>query len=129
MNNKTPKRRIGDIGEGVAAKYLENKGFLIVSRNYLKPWGELDIVAKREGKLHFVEVKTVSRGKIEGKGAVRPEDNMHVSKVKRLNRAIQTYLLEYKVPQSVPWQIDLACVYLDFSTRRATVDMFENIIL
>lgn len=129
MSEKTPKRRIGDIGEGIVAKYLENKGFLVVFTNYLKPWGELDIVAKHSDKLHFVEVKTVSRGKRMGEDQVRPEENMHTHKVRRLNRAIQTYLLEYKIPQETEWQIDLACVYLDFSTRRATVDMFENIIL
>ncbi|HVY73054.1 MAG TPA: YraN family protein [Candidatus Paceibacterota bacterium] len=129
MNNKTPKRRVGDIGEQVAAKYLEKKGFLIVAANYLKPWGELDIVATKADKMHFIEVKTVSRGKWWGSDQARPEENMHVRKVRRLNRAIQTYLLERKVPKKVEWQIDLVCVYLDFSTRRATVERFENIIL
>ena len=84
MNNKTPKRRVGDIGEGVAAKYLEKRGFSVLTRNYLKPWGELDIVAKRAGKLHFVEVKTVSRDARQvSRGNIRPEDNMHGAKIRR----------------------------------------------
>ncbi len=129
---KTPKRRIGDIGERVASKYLENIGFLVLTKNYLKPWGEIDIVAKQGSKLHFIEVKTVSheprlwRG--EAKEALRPEENMHKRKILRLHRAIQTYLLEHKIPEKVEWQIDLACIYLDFSTRRATVKWFENVI-
>ncbi len=125
---KTKKRRIGDIGEEVASKYLVKKGYSIVGRNYLKPWGELDIIATKGGKLHFVEVKTVSRESGRGQKG-RPEDNMHEYKLKRLHRAIQTYLLEKKMGSGVEWQLDLACVYLDFSTKRATVELLENIIL
>ena len=54
-------------GEEVATKYLEKKGFLIVNRNYRKKWGELDIVAEKEGIVHFVEVKTVSRRSLRSK--------------------------------------------------------------
>jgi len=123
---KTKKRETGDIGEDVVAKYVANKGFFVLERNYLRPWGEIDIVAKKDEKLRFIEVKTVSR---VTKTGPRPEENMHKHKFLRLSRAIQTYLLEKKVSESVGWQIDLACVYLDFETRRAKVELFENIIL
>jgi len=134
---KTPKRQLGDTGEGVACTYLESRGYEIVERNYLKPWGEIDIVAKKAEKLYFVEVKTVTRESPKGihpeglsRGAgYRPEDNVHPAKVKRLHRAIQTYLLDHKVPETIDWQLDVACVYLDFSTRRATVEVLENVIL
>lgn len=132
---KTPKRHIGDTGEGVACRYLEKRGYTIVERNYLKPWGEIDIVAKKAEKLYFVEVKAVSHEKARvgdgGDGSretYRPEENVHPAKLKRLHRAIQTYLLDRKVPEQVEWQIDIACVYLDFSTRKATVEMLENIV-
>lgn len=135
----TPKRRLGDTGEAVAAKYLEGRGYTVVDRNYLKPWGEIDIVAKKGSKLHFVEVKTVSRDTSRAEGGVgdsrvtsnsyRPEDNVHPGKLRRLHRAIQTYLLDHRVAQTTDWQIDVACVYLDFATRRARVEMLENVIL
>ena len=54
------KRKIGDRGEEIACKYLENKGFSIIERNYWRPWGEIDIVAKKGSILSFVEVKSVS---------------------------------------------------------------------
>lgn len=124
------------MGEAVACKYLENKGFSVIERNYLKPWGELDIVAKKAEKLYFIEVKTVSRearghseGNVPREPSYRPEENVHPNKLKRLHRAIQTYLLDRKVPEDVEWQLDLACVYLDFSTRKARVEMLENVIL
>ncbi len=130
---KTAKRQTGDIGEGVAAKYLETKGFRILERNYLRKWGEIDIVAEKGSILSFVEVKTVSRemrhpGSRETSG-FRPEENVHPAKLRRLHRAVQTYLLDHKVPEDKEWRIDVACVYLDHKTRRARVEMIENVIL
>jgi len=119
----TEKRKKGDAGEEVACKYLENKGYIVKERNYWKPWGEIDIVAQRGNILKFVEVKTVTRE------IVRPEENFHEAKLRRLHRAIQTYLLQHKVPESVPWEIDLACVYLNYETKKARVELFENVIL
>lgn len=134
---KTAKRNIGDKGEEVACRYLETRGYRVVERNYLKPWGEIDIVAEKAKKLYFVEVKTVSRDTGKGGGVgdgsretpYRPEDNVHPAKLRRLHRAIQTYLLDHKVPEATEWQIDVACVYLDFETRRARVEILENVIM
>jgi Holliday junction resolvase-like predicted endonuclease len=58
----TEKRKTGDLGEDIAAMFLVKQGFRITERNYLRKWGEIDIIAKKEGKLYFVEVKTVSCG-------------------------------------------------------------------
>lgn len=125
---KTAKRQLGDLGEDVACKYLERKGFRILERNYLRKWGEIDIVAEKGPLLSFIEVKSVTREK-GSRVTYRPEDNVHPAKLKRLHRAIQTYLLDRKVPEDRPWRIDVACVYLDFSTRKARVEILENVIL
>ena len=122
---KTEKRTKGDIGEEIVCKYLIKAGYKVLERNYWKPWGEIDIVAEKLNLLSFIEVKTVSR---ESR-TVRPEENLHPAKLKRLSRAIQTYLLDHKVPAAKDWQIDLACVFLDFSTRKAKVEILENIIM
>lgn len=126
---KTKKRRIGDLGEDIACKYLERKGFRVVERNYLRKWGEIDIVVEKADFISFVEVKSVSREISNRKDQFRPEDNVHPAKMQRLHRAIQTYLLERKVSEDKPWRIDIVCVYLDFSTRRAKVEVIENVIL
>ncbi len=128
---KTQKRKIGDVGESIACKYLERHGFEVVERNYWKPWGEIDIVAKKGIKLHFVEVKSVScePNKHISHETLRPEANMHRNKVLKLHRAIQTYLLDRKVSDRVEWQLDLACVFISFTTSRARVEILENIII
>ncbi|PIQ68988.1 MAG: hypothetical protein COV91_01170 [Candidatus Taylorbacteria bacterium CG11_big_fil_rev_8_21_14_0_20_46_11] len=53
-------QKIGSLGEKIAEKFLVKRGYRILHRNYSRPWGELDIVAKKKGTVHFVEVKTVS---------------------------------------------------------------------
>lgn len=134
MNNtdkRTKKRKIGDIGENIACSFLENKGFEIVERNYLRKWGELDIVANREGKIHFVEVKSVTQE------TYRAEEHMHPWKLKRLGRVIQTYLLHPPErlfsragkKQEIDWQLDLITVRINMSTRRARVELIENIVI
>ena len=119
----SPKRKIGDVGENVAVKYLEKRGYVIVERNYWKPWGEIDIIAKKAGILRFIEVKSISRG------TLRPEENMHPGKIRRLHRAVQTYLLDRRIKDTQVWQIDLVCVSLDFSTKKAKIEVIENIVL
>ena len=57
----TEKQKIGQIGEDSACKWLEANGYKVIERNYLKKWGEIDIVTKKGSKIHFVEVKSVSR--------------------------------------------------------------------
>lgn len=108
----------------MACEFLKQKGYKILDRNYRKKWGEIDIVAKKDDIIHFVEVKSVSR--VTG---YLPEENIHPWKRKRLGRAIQTYLLEKKISEDLEWQTDSLAVFLDFKTRKAKFRFLENIIL
>ena len=106
---------IGKIGEEIAVKFLLNKGFKIIGRNYWKPWGEIDVVAKKGNILHFVEVKTVSRERLE-EGDLddwEPEDNVHSWKKQRLARIIETYLSENHISSDIDFEIAVISVYLN----------------
>ncbi len=129
---------VGVKGEDIACKYLEKHGYKILCRNYLKKWGEIDIVAKKGSKVHFIEVKTVSREinlsytddvTRETKEEYRPEDNMHPWKLKRLSRVIQSYLMETYPEDEPDWQLDLAIVLLDMKKKVARVSIVSDIVL
>jgi len=133
-DNRTEKRKIGDIGENIACKFLVKRGFEIIEQNYSKKWGEIDIIAKKTNKLHFIEVKSVSHMPVSYEtDNYRPEDNLHPWKLQRLSRVIQTYLLSYNgnrdVSYETDWQFDVAVVYLDLKSMEAKVNYIEDIIL
>jgi len=119
---KTEKQIIGALGEALAEKHLKKLGFSILVKNYLKPWGEIDIVAKKGKEVHFVEVKTVTRtGDYVTRGTddYEPEDNIHPWKLKRLYRAINSYLMEQNLDEDeVDWQLDVMAVYLEKGSNK-----------
>ncbi len=124
---------IGRTGEEIASKWLANKGFLIIKSNYLKKWGEIDIVARGTDEIiHFVEVKTVSyetKQYLENAvshGTWRPEENVHHKKQLRLSRAIQTWILENNY--SGKWQIDIIALRLVSHERYCRIKYIENVI-
>jgi len=133
----TKKRKIGNLGEGIACRYIRKKGFDIIGRNYLRKCGEIDIIAKKEGELHFIEVKTVSReipphstrDASRETAGYRPEDNLHKSKLERISKTIQLYLSEKKFPISCDWSFHVVTVFLDFKKRIARAHMLKDIIL
>lgn len=131
----TEKQKIGQIGEDLACKYLEKNDYKIIERNYLRKWGEIDIVTKKGNTIHFIEVKSVSRDLSsvthvtpKENDAYRAEDNMHPWKLKRLSRVVQSYLLE-KDLDDADWQFDLVTVYIDMSKRISRVFLMEDIVL
>jgi len=124
---------VGQVGEDIAVRYLRDRGFEIITRNYRRKWGEIDVLAKRTGILRFVEVKTVSREKpvkhdfSRETNDYRPEENVHPKKLERLHRAIQTYLAE-KGWEDSEWQLDVLAIELDPIAKTAHCRFLENIV-
>ncbi len=125
-------QRIGQVGENVVYKYLIRHGFLIISRNHSVKWGEIDIIAKRNNKIHFIEVKSKT---VEPTYFVNKTDNeemdkeiIHSWKIKKLRRIIETYLISQRIGNT-EWQFDIAVVYLNIEKKLAKVKIMENIIL
>ena len=125
---------VGRIGEDIAIDFLREKGFKVVSRNYRKPYGEIDIIARdTDDVLRFVEVKSVSWETDEkppshvSHGTYRPEENVHPEKVRRLMRVIESYLVSHEIDSD--WQFDVAAVFVNQKDKKAKVRYLENVVL
>ena len=130
ININMHKREKGNIGENIACVFLESHGFTIVTRNYQKKWGELDIIAKKDKVLHFFEVKSVTAMYAERFwDAHRPEDNVHGLKVRHIRRMIETYLAEKRLGLETTFNFHVLCVFMDLSRRRARVKWIKDVIL
>lgn len=116
------QQKKGEFAERVAERFLIEKGFSILERNYTRKWGEIDIVALKGSIVHFVEVKSGVFG-----SGYRPEENMHASKAMRMRRIIQSYLAEEREKRQ--WQVDLVTVLFEEGEGAAHVRVLENIII
>ncbi len=89
LPGKDGRRESGAAAEEAAARFLEQRGYRILARNFNVPRiGELDIVALREGTVHIVEVRARQRGSRFGTGA----DSITPSKIRRIRNAASIYL-------------------------------------
>ncbi len=121
------KKEVGKLGEEIAVKFLKSKGYKILDRNFEKQvvslkFGEIDIIARKDGVIIFCEVKTLSSEK-----GFSPEQRVNLKKVERIAKLAEIWLDEQGKGQEVRWQIDLLAIVLDFNSRRAKVKCFKNI--
>lgn len=119
----------GIIGENIACEYINNKGFSLILRNYRKKWGEIDIIAEKDKKIHFFEVKSITVKSFNSKLIHFPEENVHNLKMSHIKRVVETYFSENYKGLDVPFAFHVICVYLNFGNKLARVKMIENIIL
>ena len=120
---------IGKIGENIANSFLVKHGFLVLQRNYHTHYGEIDIIAKKDNILRFVEVKSVKVRDFSNVDnlAVRPEDNLTKDKWSKIVVSCETYLRHKNIARETKRQIDLACVYINTETREGKVVLMENV--
>lgn len=130
---KGKKNEIGAFGEQITVNHLKKQSFTILSTNYLKKWGEIDVVARdTAGIVHFVEVKTVSyETKVALEWAIshetwRPEEQVHAFKLKKLFRVIETWIMEHEYEGE--WVVDVAAVRVVPREKYATIKYIPNIV-
>lgn len=112
-------QKIGELGESIAEKYLKQKGFRIIERNFCSRNGEIDIIADKDKTRHFVEVKSVS----SSDSGVKPVENMTGWKIKKQRAVIAEYLRGQRNVSD--WQADVLFVYLDIKDKTAKVEFLE----
>lgn len=100
----THRQIVGRWGENVAAEYLGKKGYTVVDRNVRAAHGEIDIVARKDELLVFVEVRTRTSHSFS-----YPEETVTLRKQAYILAAAEEYLLLH--PESGDsWQFDLIAV-------------------
>lgn len=116
----TSRQALGRWGEEQAAEYLRKKGYEIVALNQRTPYGEIDIIARHDQVLVFVEVKTRSSLKYG-----YPEEAVNLEKQAHLQAAVQAYIQDRPEIEGV-WQIDVIAVL----RRGQTIEFthFENVL-
>jgi putative endonuclease len=121
--------RVGDLGEEVAAKYLENNGYKILERNYRvrNPFwkGEMDIIAEKDRAIVFAEIKTADNPKTDSFPA---EERVDAKKKKKLIRLASFWLTEKRGKLNCKWQIDIIRVVIDRTAWRAKVRHYKNAV-
>ncbi len=114
--------RLGRLGEELAVRYLEARGFNIVLRNFTvtlrrnsrnaRVSGEIDVIAEREGLFYLVEVKT-RRKEIR----FSPEASIDRRKKRQLARTASIYRRIFKIDRQLTVFASVAILIADRTTR------------
>lgn len=121
----TYKSQLGKLGEDLACEYLVKKKYKIIDRNFRRPWGELDIIAKAPDKtLVFVEVKTVQGHTTQD---IQPEEQLTKNKLQKLKRTASLYTGHNPklIKDNKGWQIDLIALTIDGES--CDIRHYENV--
>lgn len=108
---------LGIRGEELATKFLKKKGYSILERNYKFNGWEVDIIARTEKEIVFVEVKTRSDDHF-----MRPEEAVDYNRRCRLTSAASAYINYHKINLRVRFDI-IAIVWND---SRCDIKHLEN---
>jgi putative endonuclease len=96
-------KNTGDKGEEMAAEYIQQLGFIIVERNWRFRHCEADIIASKNNRLHFFEIKTRTSDKYG-----KPEESMSHKKMECLKNIAEEY--QYRNPQWKYVQFDVLAI-------------------
>ncbi|MFC1615228.1 YraN family protein [Patescibacteria group bacterium] len=119
----TWKKKIGDYGEKLAMQYLVRNGYIILDRHFSGRFGEIDIIAFKESKIHFVEVKTRTNS-----DSGLPEEALTKSKMIKLFKTARRYIYIKRI-ESDNYQLDLVAIELNKNTKIAKIRHYQAIQL
>jgi putative endonuclease len=107
----------GRAAEEAVARHLWLRGYKIVARNIRNRFGEIDVVAEGEGRLHFIEVRSYAEGQS------RPSGRLTRDKRRSIYRAAARYLSRRRELAEVSRTLELAEVRFDADGRVVSVDL------
>ncbi|MCH5267474.1 MAG: YraN family protein [Lachnospiraceae bacterium] len=102
---KNNNRKVGIHYEELAARYLQDKGYQILERNYRTPCGEIDIIARQGNTLVFVEIKFRS-----GEQYGTPSEAVDYVKRQRISKVALYFYSRYGYEQELPCRFDVIAI-------------------
>lgn len=113
------KNKVGVWGEIFTARYLRDNGYKILTSNYYCRFGELDLVASKNGVISFIEVKTRNQST-----DIRPMEAVDEGKRERVKMAAKSFLNYSKLNGEM--RFDVCEVYLDDNNKLTGINYIEN---
>ena len=150
-------KELGNLAENLAARFLQDKGYEIIDKNYTRPWGEVDIIAKLPitnnparrqgfggpGKLLITNEKDDNNDDImvtenviifvevkANKGdfeGFAPEDRVDERKRDKIAKTALYFLENELGDTDIEWRIDVVAVTFDEKNKKAKIKHYENI--
>jgi len=121
MESRTD-RETGRLGEKIARDFLRSRRYLILEKNYFTPFGEIDLIARKNDYTVFVEVKT----------RVSDPFGSPLYSITRLKqRSIVRNSLSYMKKNGLtekPCRIDVISIILDGNKELKTLEHIHNAI-
>jgi putative endonuclease len=115
------RKKLGNLGERLAARYLAAKGYQIVDKNWRSGRREIDLVAAIGATTVFCEVKTLSGEFAEPAAAIK------FGQLQTLRMAIGSYVRQNRIdPDKV--RLDLLIININQARRAAKIRHFKKII-
>ena len=117
-------RKVGREGEEIAAKFLLDKGYKILERNYYTRFGEIDLVVSKNGVLTFIEVKLK-----HGDDFGTPEEMIGGFKLSQVQRMAEFYLMDKPKMAEIykTYLIDAVCVVTSEDGEVERINHYENL--
>jgi putative endonuclease len=114
------KQSLGRWGEVQAAAHLTKRNYTILETNTRTPYGEIDIIASKDGVTVFVEVKTRT-----STAYGLPEESINPRKQAHILSSAQHYIQEHPELEGA-WRIDVIAIQRFGGRRPPLITHFEN---
>ena len=99
------KRNLGNKKEEYVVNYLTQNGYDILEKNFYSRHGEIDIIARKDSYICFIEVKYRKNADVG-----MPEEAVSISKMKKICKTSQYYLYTHREYDSLQMRFDVAAV-------------------
>jgi putative endonuclease len=109
---------LGNIGEIKSCEYLESSGYLIIEKNFRCPYGEIDIIARREDVICFIEVKTRANSSYG-----EPQESVNPLKTARIRNAASCYL---GLKNLNSFEVSFDVISIKISGKKLHLQHFKN---